>query len=309
MQPIESKIEKKSYLVTGGSGFIGRRLCQQLIDQGHRVIILTRNSAKTSLLFSGEVHLINHLQQLGSDIDVIINLAGEPLAASRWNEKTKARFIKSRVSTTKAIGEVVAAAKKKPSLLISGSAIGFYGLRGNEELTEEDKGSDCFSHDLCQQWEEEALKIEEFGVRVCLLRTGMVLGKGGGPLASFLPPFRLGLGGRFASGQQWMSWIHIDDLIGIIHFATENKTISGPINGVSPKPVTNRVFSKTLAKILRRPAIFPMPAAVLRLLVGEMAEELIINGQKVIPEKALSNGFEFSYPELELALQEIIKSN
>lgn len=306
MQIIESKVEAKSYLVTGGSGFIGRQLCRQLIEQGQRVIILTRDIEKTASLFKGKVNLINHLQQLGSDIDVVINLAGEALAGSRWNEKTKASFIESRVSTTKAIGEFIAQAKKKPSVLISGSAIGYYGLRGNKKLTEKDEGGNGFSHDLCKQWENEALKIEKQGVRICLLRTGIVLGKGGGALASLLPPFRMGLGGRIASGQQWMSWIHIDDLIGMIHFAVGNKNILGPINGVSPNPVTNKVFSKTLGKILHRPTIFPMPAAILRLLIGEMAEELIINGQRIIPEKALSHGFEFKYPELELALRQII---
>lgn len=306
MEVNESKVEKKSYLVTGGSGFIGRQLCQRLVAQGHRVVILTRDCKKTASLFNGELGVINHLQQIGSPIDVVINLAGEPLAGSRWDDKTKASFIDSRVSATKAIGDFINAAERKPSVLINGSAIGFYGLRGNEVLGENDKGTECFSHTLCRQWEKEALKIEKYGVRVCLLRTGIVLGKGGGPLASFLPPFRLGLGGRFGHGQQWMSWVHIEDLIRIIFLAIENKTISGPINGVSPNPVTNQEFSKTLARVLKRPAIFPMPASILRLLVGEMAEELIINGQLVIPEKAISQGYKFKFPELEMALQQII---
>jgi len=298
----------KSYLVTGGSGFIGRRLCQRLINQGHNVIILTRNFKNTAELFQGKVTLVNSLKQLGAEveIDVIINLAGEPLAGSRWNEKSKAGFIDSRVSITKAIADFIMRVNKKPRVLINGSAIGFYGLRDNEELTEESEGHDCYSHQLCKQWEDEAIKIEQYGVRVCLLRTGMVLGEGGGPLASLLFPFQFGLGGRVGSGKQWMSWIYIDDLIGIIFLAIENKNISGAVNGVSPNPVTNEVFSKTLGKVLRRPVIFPVPAFMLKLLVGEMAEELIINGQRVLPEKAVANEFDFDFPELEKALRKIL---
>jgi len=307
------KIEKKSsqvksYLVTGGSGFIGRKLCQRLIDQGHNVTILTRNFNTTAALFDGKLTMVNNIDRLGSEteFDVIINLAGEPLAGSRWDEKSKSLFIESRVSITKAIAVFIVRTKKKPSVLINGSAIGFYGLRGDEELTEEDQGQDSYSHQLCKQWEDEAKKIEQYGVRVCLLRTGMVLGEGGGPLASLLFPFQFGLGGRVGNGKQWMSWVHIDDLINITFYAVENKSITGAINGVSPNPVTNRVFSKTLGKVLHRPVIFPVPAFMLKLLVGEMAEELIINGQRVLPEKAIANEFDFEFPELEGALRKIV---
>jgi len=298
----------KSYLVTGGSGFIGRRLCQRLINQGHDVIVLTRDFKKTVELFEGKVTLIDSLDRLGKDIyiDVIINLAGEPLAGSRWNEESKASFIDSRILMTKAIANFISCANKKPLVLISGSAIGFYGLRMDEELTENDNGVDCYTHQLCKQWEDEALKIEQCGVRVCLLRTGIVLGKGGGALEPLLFPFQFGLGGRIGNGKQWMSWIHIDDLIKIVFCAVDNKNISGAINGVSPNPVTNEIFSKTLGKVLHRPVIFPVPAFILRLLVGEMAEELIINGQRVLPEKAIANDFDFDFPELEGALSEII---
>ena len=309
MKKIDAKQSQiKSYLVTGGSGFIGRKLCQRLINQGHMVTILTRNFKNTAALFEGKLTLVNSLEQLGAEteFDVIINLAGEPLAASRWNEKSKASFIDSRVSVTKSITNFIARVNKKPDVLINGSAIGFYGLRGDEELTEDDKGVDCYTHQLCKKWEDEGLKIEQHGVRVCLLRTGIVLGEGGGALEPLLFPFQFGLGGRIASGKQWMSWIHIDDLINIIFYAVKNKNITRAINGVSPNPVTNEVFSKTLGKVLHRPVIFPVPAFMLKLLVGEMAEELIINGQRVLPEKAIANEFDFEFPELEGALREII---
>jgi uncharacterized protein (TIGR01777 family) len=301
----------KTYLVTGGSGFIGRRLCQQLINQGHQVIVVTRNFSATADLFHGQVTLLESIQQLQPEthVDIIINLAGEPLAASRWNEQSKAKFIDSRVSMTKSIEAFIERADVKPSVLINGSAIGFYGLRKDEKLTESDLGQQCYSHRLCKAWEEAALKIEQQGTRVCLLRTGIVLGMGGGPLSSLLFPFQFGLGGRIGDGKQWMSWIHIDDLIRMVFFAIADKNISGPINGVSPNPATNAVFSKTLGKVLNRPVIFPIPPFVLRLLVGEMAEELLINGQRVVPDKAVSSGFEFDYPELKSALNNLIKSS
>jgi len=305
---IKNSEKPKSYLVTGGSGFIGRRLCQCLIDQGHQVSIVTRNFKSTAELFYGQVTLLKSIEQINSSVhfDVIINLAGEPLAASRWNEKSKAEFIQSRVLMTKAIESFVARAEVKPSVLINGSAIGFYGLRNDNKLAESDKGQDCYSHQLCKAWEAEALKIESHGVRVCLLRTGIVLGMGGGPLASLLFPFQFGLGGRIGHGKQWMSWVHIDDLINIIFFAIEKNNIVGPINGVAPNPVMNSLFSKVLGKVLHRPVIFPIPAFMLRLMVGEMAQELLISGQRVIPEKALVEGYNFRFPELEGALEEII---
>ncbi len=310
----ENKLDEKNskecrtYLVTGGSGFIGRRLCQRLINQGHRVIILTRNFSSTAALFKGRVTLLTSLEELSADtrVDVIINLAGEALASSRWNKKSKDEFIRSRVSMTSAVNRFIQAAQYKPSLLINGSAIGFYGLRGNELVNEHDKGITCYSHELCKQWEQEALKISQLGVRVCLLRTGIVLGRGGGPLDSLLFPFQFGLGGPIGSGDQWMSWVHIDDLINMIFFVVKNDDVSGAINGVSPNPVTNKFFSKTLGRVLRRPVIFFVPPFILRFLIGEMADELLINGQRVIPEKALKRGFQFSYPELEGALKNIL---
>ncbi len=300
--------QQKTYLVTGGSGFIGRRLCQKLVDAGDSVIVISRHVKKTALLFKQQVTLLESLDELSdtTKIDVVINLAGEPLAGSRWSKKTKKRFADSRIEMTKSIVSFIARAKHKPAVLISGSAIGFYGLRDDTRLSESDPGQDCFSHQLCQAWESEAKKAEAFGVRVCLLRTGIVLGEGGGALASLLLPFQLGLGGPIGKGQQWMSWIHIDDLIDMIFFALDNQAINGAINGVSPNPQTNKAFSKTLGKVLHRPVIFTVPAFILRILVGEMADELLINGQRVLPEKASNSGFEFQYPELEGALRKIL---
>lgn len=272
-----------------------------LIDKHNSIVILTRTPEK----INGSCTGINHLSQIPDEMffDVVINLAGEPIADKRWSDEQKNRILKSRIETTQFLIDYLNSKSKVPELLINGSAIGYYGVdASDEEITELHHGDDSFSSHLCQQWETIAEQAQGLGIRTCMLRTGIVLGKHGGALKKMLPAFKLGIGGRIGNGAQWMSWIHIDDLIGIILYCIEHNDISGPINGTSPNPVTNTTFSKVLGQVLNRPAVLPMPAFVIKFLMGQMGEELLISGKKVIPAKILNHGYSFKYPQLAKAL-------
>ncbi len=300
---------KKRLLITGGSGFIGSRLVPVLLDQGHDVTILTRNPDKTALHFNHAVTTIEQLNLL-NDIDVfdvVINLAGQGITDKRWTPGIKKQLRESRIATTQKLISYLQVAKKKPECLISGSAIGYYGNQGDKLVDEQVSGDSSFSSKLCFDWELEAQQAEILGIRTCYLRTGIVLGKKGGALSKMLPAFKLGLGGPMGNGRQWMSWIHMDDLTGLILHTISNKDIKGAINATAPNPVTNKVFSSTLASVLKRPAFFPMSAFVLKVLLGQMAEELLLSGQRVIPKKILDAGYEFQYAELQSALSEVVQ--
>ena len=296
-----------SILVTGGTGFIGTRLCECLAEAGHRVTVLTRDPRKARKL-RAPVVLIDNLRTLGKDtpFDVIVNLAGEPVAGGRWTQKRRRKIRDSRVETTEEIIRFIAKARRKPAVLISGSAIGFYGVDDRAELTETSPGRASFTYDVCAAWEAAARKAEAYGVSVCLIRTGLVLGATGGALAQMLLPFELGLGGPIGSGRQWMSWIHLDDLVGLIIHAAAIETVSGALNGTAPEPVRNRDFARALARALHRPAVLPVPAFLLRLALGQLADELLLGGQKVLPGKAQETGYQFLYPKLDDALAEIV---
>lgn len=289
-------------LITGGTGFIGSALCSRLLeDKNHDVILLTRHPEKVKAPFKG----ITNLAQLGNGvaIDVVVNLAGEPIADKRWTEQQKQRIIHSRIDTTQKLLDYFNSIEPKPKLLINGSAIGYYGIdENNDPINEEATGDASFSSQLCQQWESVAMQAEQMGIRTCLLRTGIVLGKGGGALSKMLPPFKMGLGGKIGNGKQWMSWIHLDDLVGIILYCMEHDKLKGGINGTSPNPVRNETFTKALSKVLQRPAFFPMPAIAVKLLMGQMGEELLLKGKKILPAKVLEAGYKFQYPHLEDAL-------
>jgi uncharacterized protein len=272
--------------VTGASGFIGRRLTERLRAGGHTVREI---SLRSGPLIVPVCHAVVHL-------------AGEPVA-QRWTRSARDRILKSRVDGTKSL--VKALGEHPPPVLLSASAIGYYGSRGDEILTESSKPGADFLAQVVTGWEREARSAEQFGVRVVLLRFGVVLGRGGGALQKMLLPFRLGLGGRLGSGRQWMSWIHLDDLISLIGFAMESTQCSGAINAVAPHPVTNAEFTHDLARALHRPAIFPVPEFALKLLYGEMAQ-MILGSQRVVPEAALQAGFEFRFRELGLALRQIV---
>lgn len=305
---------RKSYqhiLITGGTGFIGKALCQTLINQGHAVTILTRNIAKAAALFHGRVTLIESLEMLHENdrFDVIINLAGEPISR-RWSTEAKSLIKDSRLNTTEALIEYMKRASTKPAVFISGSAIGIYGTN-DEKIYDEGTipsldETGMFPRQICELWEASAQKAEQLGIRTCLLRTGIVLETDGGALAQMLFPFEFGLGGPMGDGKQWMSWIHRDDLIRLVFHIINNESLRGPVNATAPIPVTNRTFSHALGKAIKRPAIIPLPAFQVSLLFGEMGKALLLSGQKVIPQKALNSNFTFNYPDIDVALKQIL---
>lgn len=297
------------FLITGGTGFIGSALCEHLLRGGHSIMIQTRHPESVH----GNIASIERLEDLSSEevFDVVINLTGEPIANKRWSDGQKQKIINSRLETTEGLVEFFRRAGQKPELFISGSAIGFYGIENSDEtidedIDEEDLGDSSFSSQLCQQWEASAMQAKLLGIRTCLLRTGIVLGEGGGALAKMTLPFKLGLGGKMGSGNQWMPWIHLDDLVGMIDYCVHHPDISGPINGTAPNPVTNAEFTTALGNVVKRPTILPMPGFVVKLLMGQMGEELLLAGKKVIPLKAQQAGFQFKYEYLDDALSDIL---
>jgi len=294
-------------LVTGGTGFVGSRLVEASIAGGHRVSVLTRNPARAARL-PDTVKVVTSLDQIAAAerIDAVVNLAGEPISDSPWTRRKRARIIASRVDATRACLDLIARLDVKPGVLISGSAIGWYGIRDDAELDESSPGTACFSREVCTRWETAAAGA---GVRTILLRTGLVLGQGGGLLARMLPAFRLGLGGRFGSGRHWMSWIHQDDLVRLIVHCIADPAVAGPVNATAPNPVSNRDFTRALGRALNRPTILPVPAWPLTALLGDFARELLLGGQRVLPRAAEASGFVFHYPEIDGALAAITRAD
>ncbi len=236
----------------------------------------------------------------------VVHLAGEGIAARRWSARQKERIRRSRVDGTRHLVEGLKSLKAKPSVLVCASAIGIYGHRGDEVLDESSPPASDFLADVCREWEAEASKAKDLGLRVVLLRLGIVLSPNGGALKKMLPPFRLGVGGRLASGRQWMSWVHLSDVVRAIHFAVETASLSGPANVTAPTPVTNREFTKILGRVLHRPTLFPAPGFALRAGLGEMAGALLLSSQRVLPRKLLAAGFSFQFASLEPALRDLV---
>ncbi|WP_371193436.1 TIGR01777 family oxidoreductase [Glaciecola sp. SC05] len=289
----------KRMLLTGGTGLIGRYLIAKLKEQ-YDITVVSRDPkrAKRLLLDSASALSLEDISHV-NDFDVIVNLAGEPIADKRWSDAQKQRICDSRWQITERLVELVNAALSPPEVFISGSAIGFYGRQDDTPITEDFSDyHDEFSRQVCVKWEELALQAE---TRVCLLRTGVVLADDGGALSKMLLPFRLGLGGPIGEGTQFMSWIHIDDMVRAIQFLIENKDCTGPFNITSPKPATNAFFAHKLCKRLDRPCIFTTPTFAIKLLMGE-SSALVIYGQKVLPTRLEAAGFHFSYPVLVDAL-------
>jgi uncharacterized protein (TIGR01777 family) len=294
--------------ITGATGFIGRRLVRELLQAGHNLHALGRKRSAdlpSGVRFSewNSVTAEPPPESVATT-DAIVHLAGESVA-QRWTSEAKQRIRNSRVDGTRNLINALSKQSHRPQVLACASAIGYYGSRGDEVLSETSSPGRDFLAQVVVDWEQSAGKGQTLGIRVVALRFGVVLGKEGGALAKMLPPFRLGLGGRLASGDQWMSWIHIDDVIGLIRFTLENAGFGGPVNATAPQPVTNAEFTKELATALHRPAVFPVPRAGLRLLFGEMAE-VILASQRVVPEAAQSAGFQFQYPELRPALARLL---
>ena len=292
-------------LITGGTGLIGQALIKN-INAG-RVFVLTRNREKAAKILPNNIELITTLDEVNfNELDVVVNLAGEAIVDKRWTSAQKDIICQSRWQITENLVEKIQAATKPPHSFISGSAIGFYGRQASTAIDESYQViHDEFSHRVCQQWEAIAQRAESDKTRVCLIRTGIVLANNGGALQKILPAFKFGLGGPIASGQQFMSWIHIDDMAAVLLAAIYQESISGVVNATAPMPVNNEEFSETLSAVLSRPCLFRVPAFILKILMGESAD-LILYGQYVIPGKLLNNNFKFQYPSLQIALKQLL---
>jgi uncharacterized protein (TIGR01777 family) len=294
-------------LVSGSSGLVGKALCGVLEGEGHTIIRLVRNDTVLSdnAIYWDPARGVLAGDQLAG-IDGVIHLAGESIASGRWTPERKARICDSRLQGTRLLCERLAACGQPPSFLIAASAIGYYGNRGDETVDESAPRGEGFLAELCATWEEETGRAVRAGIRVVNLRLGMVLSARGGALEKMLPPFRLGLGGPLGNGAMWMSWIHLDDVVSAIRFAMHHPELAGPVNAVAPNPVTNRVFTQALARALKRPAFFAVPAPVLRLALGDMADELLLSSLRVRPQRLEDSGFTFTYPDVEPALARLL---
>jgi hypothetical protein len=294
-------------LVSGATGFIGRILTRSLTADGHRVIRLVRRDSRRSegesIVWDPEAGSIEESALARVRPSAVVNLAGEPIAR-RWTSTRKRRIRHSRVNGTGTLAAGIARLAERPSVLVSGSAIGYYGAhRGDEVLDEQSASGGDYLASVARAWEDATRPALEAGVRVVTLRTGVVLGGDGGALGRLLLPFRFGVGGRIGSGRQWMSWISREDAVRAIRFALDTPALSGPVNVTAPEPVRNREFAKTLGRVLRRPSVFPVPASVLKLIFGEMATNTILADQRVVPKRLAGAGFVFRHPRLEEALR------
>ena len=298
-------------LITGASGLVGSRLMPALKSLGHEAIGLSREKSKPrgdSAFWDPQGGFIDSGALAGCD--AAVNLAGESIAAGRWNAKRKRAIRDSRVNATTTIAQALATLEPRPRVFVNASAVGYYGSRGDELLDESSpSGSGDFLSGVCRDWEAATEPARRAGIRVVMTRFGMILSKQGGALATMLTPFSLGLGGKVGRGQQYMSWIAIDDVVGAIVHCLQTETIGGPVNVVAPQPVTNAEFTKTLGHVLSKPTIFPMPAFAAKLVFGEMGEELLLGSQRVRPTRLLESGYVFKYPELEPALRHVLHGN
>ncbi|MEX2172465.1 MAG: TIGR01777 family oxidoreductase [Pirellulales bacterium] len=294
--------------VTGASGLVGSHLIPLLESRGHLVRRLVRRPVQDGdheIEWNPAEGTIDAAELNG--VDAVVHLAGEGVASERWNERVKRAILDSRVDGTRLLCQTLAELDSKPSVLVSASAIGYYGPRGAEPIDETSPPGDGFLAEVCQAWEHETRPASEAGIRVVNLRIGVVLSTEGGALKKMLTPFKLGLGGVMGSGEQYISWIELGDLVRIIELALTNDSLSGPVNATAPHPATNRELTKTLGKVLGRPTIFPMPAFAARLAFGEMADEMLLTGAKILPKRLETAKFQFSQPQLEGALRHLLE--
>jgi uncharacterized protein (TIGR01777 family) len=294
-------------LITGGTGLIGRHLRRALLEQGHLLTVLSRRPETVAVKCGAAVQPMASLEEWRPDrtFDAVINLAGEPIVDAWWSEKRKQQLRESRVGLTEKLVQCIAMSRQRPAVLLSGSAVGYYGNGGDTVLDEEAGAGNDFAAELCKDWEKAALSAENLGVRVCLLRTGLVLSESGGLLGRMLFPFKVGLGARLGDGKHWMSWVHIDDYVAMVLRLLDDEQMRGPFNMTAPQPVTNAEFTRTLARTLHRPAIFAAPAMVLRLAMGERAA-LLLEGQRALPAKLTAAGYQFKFPDLGRALDDLL---
>ncbi len=299
-------------VITGATGLIGGALCKKWLSEGHEITILSSNhhpkkdidsKIKVSIWDPEKWHI--HMSDL-EGADVIVNLAGANIADHKWTDTYKRKILDSRIFSTRCLIKVIERLMKRPKVFLSVSAVGFYGNKGDTTCIEDTAPGNDFLAEVCKAWEREAVRAEDMGIRTAIVRLGMILSPDGGALEKMLPVFKWGLGGRLGSGNQWMSWIHIDDVVKLIDWIANREHLSGVFNGTSPNPVTNKDFTKTLGGALHRPAFMFVPKFVLRNKFGEMSE-MLTGGQKVLPQKALRNGFTFQYPLLNDALKNILQ--
>ncbi len=303
-------------LITGGTGFIGGALSRELKNSGHNVIVTTRrpSDSKERLTWNPPVLIPSDMI---SKMDAVINLAGESIASGRWTKKRKELIMSSRINVTRSLVESMKQIPLNPPLLkgdrgglprvlISASAIGYYGAHGDEYVTEDARPASDFLAEVCKAWEAEALKAQELGIRVVLVRIGGVLESDGGALPPMTIPFKFFLGGPIGNGRQWFSWVHRDDVVGIMKYALENESVSGPINATAPNPVTNKEFSASLGKAIGRPSWLAVPGFVVKLTLGELGN-ILLTGQRVLPVKALKAGYQFKYSDVDDALRAIFR--
>jgi uncharacterized protein (TIGR01777 family) len=301
--------------VTGGTGLIGLRLVHKLIGRGDQVVVLTRRYAAARQMLGPECNLSEgdptqpgEWMSTLADCDAVVNLVGENIFARRWRSKFKDLLFTSRVTSTQnvvqAMSQKSAHTGSRPKVLVNASAIGYYGVHGDEELSEGSPPDADFMANICVEWEKVARAAESFGTRCVVVRIGVVLDRQGGALAKMLTPFKLFVGGPVGNGRQWMSWIHHEDMTGLLLLALDRNDATGPLNATAPNPVTNRDFSKALGRALHRPAFLPTPRFALRFGLGEVAN-VITTGQRVLPKRALGLGYQFQYPTIEAALQQL----
>jgi uncharacterized protein (TIGR01777 family) len=291
-------------LVSGSSGLIGSALLPVLQSSGYEVSRLVRGALGPRQIGWDPARPL--AAESVSGFDAVIHLAGESIVG-RWTEAKKRRILESRVQGTQNLAEALAAAPQPPGVLILASAIGYYGDRGEETLREDSNSGEGFLPEVCKAWEAAAKPAAKAGIRTVQMRFGVVLSRSGGALQKMLPPFRMGVGGNIGNGRQWMSWVDMDDLVGAILHVIKTDTLQGPVNVVAPSPARNEEFTKTLASVLSRPAILPMPAFAARLVFGRMADELLLASQRVEPAKLLTSGYVFQKPDLRVALEDILK--
>src|SRR5688572_8805984 len=293
-------------LISGSHGLVGTALVKALETENHEIFRLVRHApgSRSEIEWSPDRYSIALARIEG--FDAVVHLAGESIAEGRWTDEKKKRIRESRVKGTKLLGDALANLSNPPPTLVSASAIGYYGNRGDELLNEGSAPGDDFLSEVCVEWEEGTALATEKGIRVVNTRFGIILDPEGGALAKMLPPFRMGIGGRIGSGKQWMSWIALDDVVAGIKFALTNEALSGPVNFVAPNPVTNSEFTKTLGRALSRPTLFPIPAFGVRLVFGEMADALLLSSQRVEPERLKEAGYQFQYSQLDKAIEHAV---
>ncbi len=299
--------KKTGVLITGGTGFIGSALCRYFLTLGHEIWVLSRNPTQPGLIKDSHIHYVQSLNDIPkeSSIDCVINLAGASLFDKRWSRAYQKIIVDSRLNTTRQLIDWMSGRASRPSVFISGSAVGYYGDGENSELSEESNSGSDFGAQLCVDWEKEALKAQDLGVRTCLIRTGIVVGKNGGALQPLLPIFKLGLGSPMGPGSQFWPWIHLDDHIAAINHLITNEQLTGAFNLTAPTPATNKVFTRALANSLNKPFFLPpTPGFVLKLMLGGSAD-LLIDSQRVLPSKLMTSGFKFQYTEIDKAIDSL----